>query len=697
MKSIVFVGNAPLSSDLSNFIDSCDCVVRFNRCPNYRVNSGAKSDVLVLNNTGNPGTQATIAFFLKKRTKKKAERTLPYTKGVSRVCFVRPSAESCKAFLQSHVPGDNPLRDQELRDIQLDRNLGTEIAKALFLDDRKIDFIDADFYTSVWKNLLRYGSTDAIMPSTGILGLEMLLGDGSCENHVKYIAGFGLEGWPGHPWELERRLLNDYIKKGVLVPLDDSGNSRNVAVPPRSDPNSLVMGPAHRSIQELFVVSSLHFETLEAIRRKYPSSRALYWDSRTPDELALRRAAELARHIVAEDEVAGKVSDVLGGPATPLGRYDPAIAARFSQSKISAVPGDSPPYPVNGGPVLFCPINDTHVKTFAPISRLLGDTRFFLYGDDPRENAEAMLQSLGIAYQRGGTGAVARIRPSVVVLGKDWSPAARRLMAMAHAWQIPTVCLQEGPTEFNRDRRMQRCDYPLVQGPIMLRDLDQRVHFVTGNSRFENRQPVPLPQKPMAMLNCNFWGDVTRRERWLDVVVGACRKAGVDFFLSRHPRDTGAIPDLPARSSGPNEIGRHLHESTIVITRYSSIIYEALLMGRNVICHDPSRGEIRAFDLDQTGAYPTTYGHDELVDAIRQAVQPATAELRSRVETFLDWHCGSRDQSTALRCASAIAAISWKANPLPGSFLGWLKQFRLPDVFGSLHRAGLAAAVGKGA
>ena len=696
MKKVVFVGNAPLKSDLSGFIDSCDCVVRYNNCRNYRINSGAKSDILVLNNTGDPRTQKTIDFFLKKRTKRKVDRGLPYTKGVSGVFFVRPAAEFCKLFLEEHIPDDNPLKDQELRDIQLKRNLAREIVKALFLEDREITFNDAGFYVDVWEKLLRYGKTDAIMPSTGILGIEMLLNCASFNHYSKYIAGFGLEGWNGHPWDLERSLLNDYIGKRVIVPLDNSGRSVRISHHPHFNPKTEANCPANRSIQELFMVSDLQFDTLEAVRKKYPASRTIYWDSREPDELALRRAAELARHVIAEDEIAQTVSDVLDQQVTLLSRYDADIARRFGEIAVSAVPGDSPPYPVNGGPILFCPINDTHVKTFAPICQLVGDCRFLLYGDDPQERAEEMLKSLGIEYQRGGVDAIAKIKPSVVVLGKDWSPAARHLIGVAHILRIPSVCLQEGPTEFNRDRRMQRCDYPLVQGPIMLRHLDQRVYFLTGNARFDGPQSSPLPEKPVAMINCNFWGETTQRERWLNVVIQACRDVGIEFFISRHPRDTGALSGLPTRASGPNEIGGHLRESTVVITRHSSVIYEALLLGRNVICHGPSHGEILTFDEDGSGAFPTTYRQAELVNAIEQAVKPQTSEQRSRVETFLDWHCGARDSSTTLRCASAIAAISWKASPLPRSFPRWLQpKFRLSHAFDALHRVYRANAGGK--
>jgi hypothetical protein len=689
MKKVVLIGNAPLEHDLSDFVDSCDCVVRFNACRNYRIHSGAKSDVLFLNNAGNPRSQATLAFLLRKRTREKVAKELPYTRA-SQIFFVRPSAAFCKSFLEQYIPEDNPLRKQQLHDLEVHRDLGREIVAALFLHDKKVTFIDPGFYVAVWKKLQRYGKTEAIMPSTGILGLEMLLHCASFARYEKYIAGFRFEGWPGHPWELERRLLNDYVERRVIVPLDNSGCHVQLAPPLFSISNPPKDHASERSISRLFFVANLQIDALRAVRKKYPSSRSVYWDSRQLDQVAMRRVAELSQHLVAEEEIADEVSRVLDRPITAIPRFDPSLARRWRQNKLPVDPGTSPPYPVNGGPVLFCPINDTHVKTFAPIRRLVGDSRFLLYGDHPGEKAAEMLESLGIEYDRGGAESIARIRPSVVVLGKDWSPAARDLISAARMLRIPNVCVQEGPTEFDRDGRMRRCDFPLVQGPVMLKHLDQSVYFLTGNARFETSREVPLPGKPMAMLNCNFWGRAAEREQWLNDVIQVCQDLKVDFFISRHPRDKGPLPDWPIRLSNPAVIQRHLEESTLVITQYSSVIYEALFMGRNVVCHNPRAGEIPAFDEDPSRTFAKTYRRDELARAIQWGLTPPSVEQRARIETFLDWHCGSRDSKTAERCASVIAAVSWKANPLPKSILGWLQpRYRLSHAFDWMRRAAL--------
>lgn len=677
MKRVVILGNAPIKPDLTTFIDNSECVIRFNDCKNYRVNTGKKTDILFLNNTGNPSTNESLSFLLKNRNEERVGKNLPYVKKASEVVFVRPNAKFCKLFTNEYISDNNPLKVQQLHEIQLERDLENEIVKALYLEDKEIDFIDNEFYVNVWNKLLRYGKTKAIMPSTGVLGIESLLDSTKYTEYKKYIAGFSLEGWEGHPWELERCLINDYIERRVLVPLDDSGATSKLSPRHFFNGKNKSNVATQKPIQELFIVCNLKYGILEKIRKKYPASRTVYWDNRELDKLALQRAADLALHVIAEDNIVQIVSEALEREITYLGELDPSIANQLKTIGMPLAHDELPPYKVNGGSVLFCPINDTHVKTFLPISKLLGDSKYLLYGDTPFEKAEEMLLEQGIDYYRGVIKTITKLRPSVIVLGKDWSPASRRLMALAHFFRIPNICLQEGPTDFDRDQRMQRCDFPIVQGAVMLKYLEQQVYFITGNARFDPIKSDPLPPKPMVMINSNFWGKSEQRGIWLNDVVSACREVGIDFFISRHPRDTGELPGLPAYMSGPNKIHQHIKDSSLVITQHSSVIYEALMSGRSVICHDPKIGKVGniiAFDKDKSGAFPVTYTTSGLINEINRAIESRTAEQQAKINTFLDWHCGTRDSRMAIRCASAIAAISNQDSPLPSSGFRWLRS-----------------------
>jgi len=226
-------------------------------------------------------------------------------------------------------------------------------------------------------------------------------------------------------------------------------------------------------IEQLFIVTKIDLNLLRMIRRDYPHSRVAFWDGREPDQVVLRHAAQLAARVIAEKELAQQVSAVIG-EVTPLDRYDGRLARRLDRATRAAngrIPVASADYvfQVDNGPVLFCPSNDTHVKMFEPISNCLSHSNFLRFDDRPAERAEHMLNVLGLEYVVGGPESVAEIKPSVVVVAADWYAKVWDLLEEARLLRIPTVCVQEGCLDFERHQRMQRCDYPFVQGPIMLK------------------------------------------------------------------------------------------------------------------------------------------------------------------------------------------------------------------------------------
>jgi len=225
-KTLVIVGNAPLDRDFSEIIDSCDCVIRFNNCKNYIINSGKKTDILILNNTGNLSSQNTLNLMLKNRTKEEIKNELPYMKNVKHVWFIRPDMIFLNGFIKNMFPKDNAFRDKELASFKIigTRDLITEMIKAQKISKNKVRVITKHLYMRVWDKLILYGTADAIVPSTGVLGIEMILDDPNFHDYEKYIVGFSWKGWNGHPWQAEKLLVNKYIKNGTLTVLSHKDN-----------------------------------------------------------------------------------------------------------------------------------------------------------------------------------------------------------------------------------------------------------------------------------------------------------------------------------------------------------------------------------------------------------------------------------------------------------------------------------------
>jgi hypothetical protein len=199
MKTLVIVGSAPLDLDFSRYIDSCDCVVRFNNCKNYGGNSGRKTDILILNNAGDPRTNKTTAFLLKPRSRSRTNWELPYLNLAKEVWFTRPEPPSNK----------HP-----------DTDITPDIIEAQKIDNKRIRRITHEQFVATKQKLARFGRADSINPSTGMLGIEMLLDDPELDHYQKRIIGFSWEGWPGHSWELEKQLVNAHLLQEVLFHVD---------------------------------------------------------------------------------------------------------------------------------------------------------------------------------------------------------------------------------------------------------------------------------------------------------------------------------------------------------------------------------------------------------------------------------------------------------------------------------------------
>ena len=441
---------------------------------------------------------------------------------------------------------------------------------------------------------------------------------------------------------------------------------------------------------ELFILTDLRIKFLNRIRALRPNSKVVFWDPFVPYLKSLRHAIELAANVVAENEIADHVSARYDVSAVKLSEYDPDLARKvrpkMSQSKSSAnsrTLNNDELFEVANGPVLFCPSNDTHTKLFEPIAKHLSDARFLLFDQRVGENARQMLESLGLKYEVGGAERLSDIRPSAIVVGNDWYQKVWDLFEKAYRMKIPTVCLQEGAVDFDTSRRMQWCDYPLIQGPIALEYLPQKIYFLTGNPRFDHLKPSSPPKKTTVMVNCNFTYGVHEeaRESWISDVVKACKELQVDFFISQHPRDPGEFPHYPVRKSNAGVVHAHIADCSILVTRSSALVYEAMLSGRQVIYYNPHGEEMRLFNEDATGGIYKSYNYATLVESLHKAIQPMSPEQQEAHRLFLEWHCGENDGLAARRCASALAHISNIGHPRTGrNILDWYKYWKARNI-----------------
>jgi hypothetical protein len=410
---------------------------------------------------------------------------------------------------------------------------------------------------------------------------------------------------------------------------------------------------------------------------------------------------ELGRLVLVADTMLAGPAGQAASRVWPLSRWQDALNGADAPPAAPASP--ETPQPVDAhavpGQALFVPLNETHVKMLHPVAQLIPNRQFLVFNDD--EHAEEYLKTVGetcinlgmttdpgvssvpgplrvlgrmlgplkakardllLKKKPASLGVLAHLenRPSVVVLGNDWAFNARCLIEEAREIGIPTVCIQEGPQDFDLDiGPLHHARHILLQGAVHGMYMRRGEFLVTGNPRLEALNALPLPEPPKVMVNANFTYNVFEdaRDAWMGGVAEACGRAGVEYFVSKHPRDSGDYSGYPVLESNAFKIEEQINMATVLVSRFSQVVYECALRGRRVVYYNP-HGEVKkVLTGDRSGAIYHAANPAELADCLRKAVAP-DPDRDAIMRDFLTLHCGPRDEHGALRCVQAIAAAA---------------------------------------
>lgn len=218
-----------------------------------------------------------------------------------------------------------------------------------------------------------------------------------------------------------------------------------------------------------------------------------------------------------------------------------------------------------------------------------------------------------------------------VVTMNDWGPA-KELISNAQSRGIMTFAKVEGVQDFQdkdtgRERRpYQTADIILGQGPNDVAALPGQHVEVVGNSRLERIWLAGKQSRGLrtAAINLNFTYHVQTEhaDSWLRSAIKGCQVAGFDPQISLHPAQrldlVGA--DLLADRICPDPLRHMLTYSGALITRFSTVVYEAAARGVPVIYHNPHNERVwEAFET--TDAVAVTRSASELASALSRAEQ----------------------------------------------------------------------------
>ena len=209
-KRIAIVGNAEVLKDYASFIDSCDIVIRLNLRADLPALThgrlGTKTDILCYAPRGarlvvdDPENEAQLRHF---------------ANAADRIWFLGP-----RWWFRLRAGGIARLL---VRDRRLVFDASAATLRILRLEDRQVEYFARGFRQSVANRLRDLDSnTGNTLPSAGMVVIQRVLEDPEFAAHRKYVLGFTFEGWHGHPFAAEKRLVEAYSARGLLqiLPVD---------------------------------------------------------------------------------------------------------------------------------------------------------------------------------------------------------------------------------------------------------------------------------------------------------------------------------------------------------------------------------------------------------------------------------------------------------------------------------------------
>jgi hypothetical protein len=144
---------------------------------------------------------------------------------------------------------------------------------------------------------------------------------------------------------------------------------------------------------------------------------------------------------------------------------------------------------------------------------------------------------------------------------------------------------------------------------------------------------VKFPQKILVMINVNFtYGTFEeKRDFWLNEVIDACKILNLDYIISQHHADKGDLSNFNLSSDNVYET---IKRSSIVISRFSTVISESLALGKPVVYHNPHNEKVKLYKNPEN-AFSISYDTNSLVEKMKFEID-RIFNVRERATIFLD-------------------------------------------------------------
>mgnify|MGYP002622720206 CR=1 FL=1 len=322
--------------------------------------------------------------------------------------------------------------------------------------------------------------------------------------------------------------------------------------------------------------------------------------------------------------------------------------------------------------------NRNHVSIFTEMARLLRQrghavTFVVVEGNPDHAAAEKALGEICVAYIQSAALLSRASARDVVCVGNDWGPKhfIRKLESLRKP-RVPIIGIVEG-ARFAYPRHWERVEDLLVWGQSGVDTLPGRKHIVGSPAIEKALNPERAsPQRARVLINYKFMkGAKDQGPVWARACADAAASVDPDYVICAHPFN---VAELGGLNLSHEPFSKLLKSATLLVTRSSTVIYEALASGVSVIYY-PLADERRAEFGEPMGAFDTANNPVELNDLVRAHGADPSFDAAA-AKTFLDRHVSiDPARSAPERMADFIAAklherTSIDPQSVPGSKQG---------------------------
>jgi len=253
-----------------------------------------------------------------------------------------------------------------------------------------------------------------------------------------------------------------------------------------------------------------------------------------------------------------------------------------------------------------------------------------------------------------------KIEFDTIICMNDWDKKyVRPEIIKAKNNNKKTIGIVEGIQDFfDLDTKQDRKTYKTVEYVLLTGEHDHQFFEDCGNKTHIIGVPrlaslleedVIFPKNQLAVINMNFSYNVLvdKAEKWLESTIKGCKKANIDYIITQHPADKTNLKNYKVSSLNMYDTIRN---GSIIISRFSSTILEALAMGKPVVYHNPHDEKAIKFQ-NPLNAYSLSFDSDSLAKEIKYELS-LNLDYRERANNFLDFHCNINSKKSSVNIAA---------------------------------------------